>query len=175
MEIYKLAVVRALKALFNMIFKHGFVHCDLHPGNLKYNPAGTVVFLDCGFTASLSDIDREDFLHFFLSLVLNKGQYAAAIMRKKALRLVNGLKYEGFEREVVKLISAASGLNAGEFRVAEFVISLFDIQRRFGVYGTASFSMIIIALLAFEGVARTNWPSLDFQGIALESLVENQF
>ena len=50
--------MRALRAVYQMIFNDGFVHCDLHPGNLYPMPDDTVVVVDAGFPRQLTDTAR---------------------------------------------------------------------------------------------------------------------
>ena len=57
-----------------MIFKHGFVHCDAHPGNLfvRENPAHRgkpqIVLLDHGFYCTLPENFRRDFCGLWLAM-----------------------------------------------------------------------------------------------------------
>ena len=51
-------VSAGMRAVCRMIFLHGFVHADLHPGNLRFLPPGRVIFLDLGLVGTLVDADR---------------------------------------------------------------------------------------------------------------------
>lgn len=63
-----------LEVFAKMIFLHGFVHCDAHPGNMmvRSNPAKPdepqIVLLDHGFYATLREDFRKDFCRLFLAL-----------------------------------------------------------------------------------------------------------
>ena len=46
-----------LNAMYQMLFINGFVHCDLHPGNLYFLSTGRVVVLDAGFSVQLSKVN----------------------------------------------------------------------------------------------------------------------
>ena len=58
-----------------MIFNHGHVHCDAHPGNILVRPHPSdprrpqIVLLDHGFYCDLSDSFRLDFCRLWYSLV----------------------------------------------------------------------------------------------------------
>jgi ubiquinone biosynthesis protein len=73
------------------------------------------------------------------------------------------LAYDKFEAEVAVLVERVSGANARDFQVANFVVGLFDIQRRFRIIGTTAFTMAIVSLLVFEGIAKDVDADLDFQ------------
>ena len=57
-----------------MIFVHGFVHCDAHPGNMMVRPnpkkpnEPQIVQLDHGFYCQLKDEFREDFCQLWYAL-----------------------------------------------------------------------------------------------------------
>jgi ubiquinone biosynthesis protein len=160
------ALISALNSLYRMIFVVGLIHCDLHGGNLHFLPGDRVVLVDFGFVADFSYEDRLRFAEFFYSMVANDGERAAEITLELASFVSPRLERKAFEAEVVSLVDSVAGRPAQEFLVAEFVASLFDIQRRHGVQGTVAFTMAIVSLLVFEGMVRQVDPNLDFQARA---------
>lgn len=53
---------KGVQMFLKMVFRHNFVHCDLHPGNILVSPnADNLVILDPGLTASLSPRDMNNF------------------------------------------------------------------------------------------------------------------
>src|SRR5207245_344180 len=46
------------RTLLSMVFAHGFVHADLHPGNILVRSDGRVVLLDLGLCAELDELHR---------------------------------------------------------------------------------------------------------------------
>lgn len=159
-----------LRALYRMIFVDGLFHCDLHPGNVWMDSAGRAVLLDMGCTGRLDALQRELFREFFLSIALNRGRYAAAILRRTALSVPRGLDELGFELDVSALIRSVTGREAGRFGVAAFAADVFALQRRHGILASGAFSLPILALLVFEGLVSRSFPDLDFQAEAVEVL-----
>jgi ubiquinone biosynthesis protein len=157
------ALLTALRALYRMIFIEGFVHCDMHQGNLHMLPDGFAALIDFGFMAELKNNDRVKFAEFFYAMATNDGARCADITFETAFYSPPDLKYEKFEADIVRLVNEVSGKRANEFLVAKFVIGLFDIMRRYQIAGTTSFTMAIISLLVFEGTAKDLYPDLDFQ------------
>ncbi|MES0175371.1 AarF/UbiB family protein [Mesorhizobium sp. M0006] len=162
-EVYEHACVVLLKNVYAMIFVHGFVHGDLHPGNVGINSQGQVVLYDFGLVAELADTDRVIFRDFFLAVAAGD----SVIVGQKILESVehnsNFLDKDEFGSAVDILVKQYSGQKAGDFFVARFVEDLFDLQRRFGLYGTPGFANAVWALAMFEGLARHGHPALDFQ------------
>jgi ubiquinone biosynthesis protein len=160
-------IVVGLQGLYKMIFDAGFVHCDLHPGNVLAAPDGRLVILDAGLVTELDDYTRRSFAEFFAAIALRNGYKAAEIVRETAIRLPKHLDCLSFDRDIAELINRVGGLSAREFEVAGFIAELFDIQNKYGIYGTPRFTLIILALLVYEGVAKQRCPDLDFQKEAI--------
>lgn len=162
-DITKEALTIGVRALFKMIFEEGFIHCDMHPGNILVAPDRRLVILDAGFMVELTEEARRSFAEFFLAIAFRDGSKAAETVRETALRLPPDLNIEAFDRDIAELISRVGGLRARDFQVAGFVGELFAIMRKHNIYGTSQFTLIILSLLVYEGVTKQRYPDLDFQ------------
>lgn len=156
------ALLAALRALYRMIFVEGFVHCDLHGANLFLLSDGRAALLDFGFMAELPPSARLGFAEFFLAMASNDGQRCSQITVDTAAFVPADLDYRSFEADVCALVARAAGASVDEFRVADFVLGLFDIQRQYHIIGTTAFTMAIVSLLVFEGTAKDVAGDLDF-------------
>lgn len=58
----KTLAAKGVDMFLNMVFRHNFVHCDLHPGNILVNEMDNLIVLDPGLTASLSPKDKRNFM-----------------------------------------------------------------------------------------------------------------
>lgn len=157
----------ALRALYKMIFEDGFVHCDLHPGNMMVAHDGRLVLLDAGLVVDVDDDTRQAFAHFFAAVALGNGHGAAQIVRLTARTLPADLDVDSFDDAIANWVIQASRKAAKDFQIVTFVAGLFHIQQEYGVLGTSSFTMMILALLVLEGTATEISPDLDFQAEAL--------
>jgi ubiquinone biosynthesis protein len=154
-----------------MIFVHGFVHGDLHPGNVSVATSGQVILFDYGLVAALTESDRVLFRDFFLAVAMGDAATAARNILLSAERRPLKLDLDKFERAVAALLKRYSGQKAGGFLVARFVSETFALQRRFGLCGAPGFANAVWALAMFEGLVRQGYPSLDFQMEARPFLV----
>jgi len=165
------ALTIGVRALYKMIFEEGFIHCDMHPGNVFVATDGRLVILDAGFMIELSDQTRRAFARFFLAIAFRDGDSASRTIRETALRLPSKLDVEIFDREISDLIDRVGGLTARDFQVAGFVGELFAIMRKHNIYGASQFTLIILSLLVYEGLAKQRHPDLNFQQEAISFVI----
>lgn len=160
------AAVTALRAVFHMIFIDGFVHCDLHPGNLHLLDSG-VVIVDAGFAHQLTPAARRAFAEFFHAMAGGDGVRCADILLGTAVRVDTTADHSAFRDEIAALVARTTRRRAGEFDLVDFAYRLFGAQRTHGFYADAQFIFPILALIVMEGTIRTWAPEVDFQGEAL--------
>lgn len=165
------AALTGLHALYHMIFVDGFVHADMHPGNIFFGVDAGVVLIDVGLTAQLSPKMRCAFADFFFGLAMGTDDCARVVWETAIWRKAN-CDRGAFEKQMRAVIERHGSLPAADFEVTRFVIDVFDAQRRAGICGTTAFMMVILALLTYEGVVKILWPELDFQGEARDFILD---
>jgi ubiquinone biosynthesis protein len=152
--------------LYTMTFEHGFVHTDLHPGNLFFRPNGEIVIVDFGMVTELEGQDLRSFAHFFFGMVTNQGAQCAQVIYDSALSLAPTFDLAHFEADMREMISRYASQNAGEFEVSRFACELFQIQRRHGLCGSPKFVSVILAFVVLEGIVKQLYPPLTFMSQA---------
>ncbi|NYH77673.1 ubiquinone biosynthesis protein [Actinopolyspora biskrensis] len=156
------AVLAVLRSVYRMLFVDGFVHCDLHPGNLYFRRDGSAVMVDAGFTVRLSEHARTKFTAFFYCMSLGDGPACADVVLSTAVARP-GADTHGFRGELAGLVEENSGLRAADFDLVTFATRLFDLQRRYGLAADPQFVFPILSLLVLEGAVRELHPEVDFQ------------
>ncbi len=169
------AVLAGLRALYKMIFLDGFIHADLHPGNVFLRAQGELVLLDFGLIAELSAADRRHFVEFFLGMVTNDGQRCAQVVLDTALALPPRFDRAAFVADMVQLIAVHASLKAEAFEVTAFVFQLFAIERRHRIRGSTAFTMTLLSLAVYEGIVKLLCPTLDFQKEARGYLIAAKY
>lgn len=164
-----------LTVVYQMLFVDGFVHCDLHPGNLYFTRSGYVVVLDAGFSARLSERMRRLFADFFLNMAIGRGRRCAEIVIESAAGVRDDADVPAFIEALADLVDRNWGLPAKEFSLIAFSAELFDLQRRYGVAAAPELVFPLLSLLVVEGTVRELDPDVDFQATARPVLTRAKF
>jgi ubiquinone biosynthesis protein len=76
---------RVVTAYCQMIFSDGIYHADPHPGNILVQPDGSIVFLDFGAVAKLSNEVKEGILQFFQGILKRDNAQISAALQQMGL------------------------------------------------------------------------------------------
>lgn len=169
------AALAGLRALYKMIFLDGFVHADMHPGNVFLRRWGEIVLLDAGLVAELEEKDLKDFTDFFFGLVNNQGEICARILWDGALWRSPHCDRKAFEAAIRELVGRHSALQSQEFEVSRFVFQLIETQRRFGIRGSTKFIMTVLSMVVYDGICKLLYPDCDFQREARGYLITARY
>jgi len=153
------AAALALAAVGQMVFSDGFVHCDLHPGNLYIRADGSVVILDAGYCVDMPEAIRDHLAEFFANLQAGNGVRCGQIMYDSALNSESSGDRSVFIDEIAELVAASTGPEH-RFEMAEFGQGVFEAQNRHGVHPPSDFAFPLMSLMIAEGTLRGFWPDL---------------
>lgn len=152
--------------LLKMVFEDGFVHADLHPGNILVTPDHRVVLIDVGLTAELDDSWRRVFAQFFAAWASGDGVTMAKIMAEHS-PLARIDDYQAYEAEICAFVERYYGRKLGEVAVSSVVFDMMGILRRHRVRANPVFTMVNIAIAVTEGIGRQLDDSLDLMSETL--------
>jgi len=144
-----------------MIFKHGFVHADLHPGNILVTEEDELVMLDLGLVARLSREHRralQDLLSAWMAR--DAGRVCQVLVR--FLRPSQDPPEPGpFQQEVQELLDRFQTMQLGQTQLGQVLLAMLGLLRRQGLRAEPGFTMVIISMVVVEGVGRQLAPDLD--------------
>jgi len=154
------------RIMLKMIFADGFVHADLHPGNLLVTQDGQVALLDLGLVAEMDDTHRLAFARYFAAWARGDGHTMAEIMVTHSPSPYVRDR-EGFEQAIQGFVDRLHGKRLGEVEVAKVVYEMLQILRRYRVRVNATFTMVNIAIAVTEGIGKQLDPTLDLMNEAM--------
>jgi ubiquinone biosynthesis protein len=154
-----------------MIFSHGFVHADLHAGNLRFFAPHRVVLLDLGLVGRLEDQDRLRTAATLFAFASGDGRTMARLFYEHAPYRATP-DYDAYEAEVVALVDSLVRRGLGNLQVTLEIGRIFDILRRHRIHASSHMTMVNLALMAAEGLGKRLAPDLSLADEALPYLAE---
>ncbi|KAA3610372.1 MAG: AarF/ABC1/UbiB kinase family protein [Calditrichaeota bacterium] len=153
-------------SIIKMLYQDGFFHADLHAGNLIVLPGPKVGFIDVGMVGRFDDKIKHNMLYYFYYLVNGDIDNSAKYLFSMATMAKNG-DGAGFKRAVIDL-SNRFRLQAayGNFSIAKLILESLSIGAKYHVFFPVEMTLMVKALVTFEGVGLFLDPHLDIPGLS---------
>ncbi len=149
-----------VEIFFTQVFRDGFFHADMHPGNIQVADNGQYIALDFGIMGTLNDTDKyylaRNFLAFF-----NRDYRDVAQAHIDSGWVPADTKREELETAVRAICEPIFNKPLKDISFARTLLSLFQMARRFGVIIQPQLIMLQKTLLNIEGLGRELDPNLD--------------
>jgi ubiquinone biosynthesis protein len=155
------ALARAgVEIFFTQVFRHGFFHADMHPGNILVADDGRYIALDFGIMGTLTEVDKnylaQNFLAFF-----NRDYRRVAQAHLDAGWVPAGTRVDEFEAAIRAVCEPIFARPLKEIYFGKLLLRLFQTSRRFNVEVQPQLVMLQKTLLNIEGLGRELDPDLD--------------
>lgn len=149
------------RAIIRMLYDHGFFHADLHAGNIIVLPDLKIGFIDLGMVGRFEERIKRNLLFYFNALVHGDIEHSAKYILAMAQPGKKG-DPEGFRRAVSDLLRRYRVQNAhGDMSLAELILESLKIGAQFNIFFPVEMTLMVKALVTFEGVGRHLKPKLD--------------
>jgi len=149
-----------VEIFFTQVFRDGFFHADMHPGNIFVADDGRYVALDFGIMGALTDVDRnylaQNFVAFF-----NRDYRRVAQAHLDAGWVPEDTRIDQFEAAIRSVCEPIFARPLKEIYFGKLLLRLFQTSRRFNVEIQPQLVMLQKTLLNIEGLGRALDPDLD--------------
>ncbi|MCB9558332.1 MAG: AarF/ABC1/UbiB kinase family protein [Deltaproteobacteria bacterium] len=161
------AVVRTgYNAILKMIFIDGFVHADLHPGNMLVVDGNRLAFVDLGLVARVGQRQRSGLLRILAGWI---GRDVAGVCAGISAAAFYGQPPADEQRlraTVEQLLERYRDRSLAEIRLAELLQDLVKVARHQWQRLDPTLTMIALAIGVVEGVGRELAPDLSIADAA---------
>ncbi len=155
----------AAEVFFNMVFRDGFFHADLHPGNMFVEDDGTLVAVDFGITGRLERRNRR-YLGEMLLAFLNRDYRTVAEVHFRAGLVPADQSVEMFTQACRSIAEPIMGRPLAEISVARLLGHLFQVTETFGMETQPHLLLLQKSMLVTEGVGRLLKPDVNMWMLA---------
>jgi ubiquinone biosynthesis protein len=149
-----------IKVFCKMAFIDGFVHADLHPGNIRFLPGNRIALFDLGLTTELNAQDRLLFAQTMYYMANGMGPELARHMYQLCRRR-GPIDYAAYEAEITAYLRRFINRALGEIEMTAAIGSFFDILRRYGMRMDGRYTVLNISFVVVEGLGKKLDPALD--------------
>jgi ubiquinone biosynthesis protein len=153
-----------VQIFFTQVFRDGFFHADMHPGNILVEAqgpnAGRYIALDFGIMGTLSDTDKNYLARNFLAF-FRRDYKEVALAHIESGWVPADTPPDEFESAIRAVCEPIFDKPLKDISFGRVLLRLFQTSRRFGVEIQPQLVMLQKTLLNIEGLGRELDPELD--------------
>jgi len=151
---------RAARVLFNQIFRDGFFHADMHPGNMLVDHHGNIVALDFGIMGRL-DFETRVQLARMLTAFLTGDYATVADVFYEAGFVRNERNRDAFTQACRAIGEPIRGRPLGEISFGRLLGEVLSIAHEFEMETQPHLLLLQKTMVMAEGVGRALDPSVN--------------
>ena len=154
-----------VKIFFTQVFRDGFFHADMHPGNIFVLKSGIYSGVDFGIMGTLSDEDKNYLARNFAAF-FNRDYKAVAVAHIEAGWVPKTTRVDEFEGAIRAVCEPIFDKPLNEIYFGNVLLRLFEVSHRFKMEIQPQLVLLQKTLLQVEGLGRQLYPELDLRPVA---------
>ena len=154
-----------VEIFFTQVFRDGFFHADMHPGNIFVSPAGQYIALDFGIMGSLTPTDKHYLARNFLAF-FRRDYRRVALAHIESGWTPPDTSVEAFETAIRAVCEPIFDKPLKDISFGRLLLRLFQTSRRFNMEIQPQLVLLQKTLLNIEGLGRDLDPELDLWATA---------
>ena len=148
------------EAFFLQVFRDGFFHADMHPGNVFINPNGKIVPVDFGIMGRLKVSDRVFLARLLKSILENNFLKVAQLHFDKGI-LPPDKSIESFAQEIRSISTPILNKKLGQISLGNLLGELFSLASKWRLNIQPQFLLLQKTMVMAEGIGRQLNPDTD--------------
>ncbi|MDC3116501.1 AarF/UbiB family protein [Alphaproteobacteria bacterium] len=149
-----------IEVFFLQVFRDGFFHGDMHPGNILINSKGILVPIDFGIMGRLSNKDRQ-FLALLLTYLLNKNYKKVVEIHSEANMLGKDISHDHLAQAIRAICTPILKKPIGEISLAKLLGQILGLSKEFNIEVQPQFTLLQKTMLMAEGTTRQINPDIN--------------
>ena len=154
-----------VEIFYTQVFRDGFFHADMHPGNIFVARDGRYCGVDFGIMGTLSDIDQ-GYLATNMRAFFERDYRKAAVAHVEAGWVPPGTRVDEFESALRALCEPIFDRPLKDIYFGKVLLRLFEVGRQFGMEVQPQLVLLLKTMLQVEGLGRQLDPDLDLRRAA---------
>lgn len=158
-DIKKLAE-NGVEIFYTQVFRDGFFHADMHPGNVQVAADGRYIALDFGIMGTLSDTDKHYLAQNFIAFFQRDYKRVAEVHIESGWAPPD-TRTDELEAAIRSVCEPIFNRPLREVSFGRVLLRLFQVSRRFGIEVQPQLVLLQKTLLNVEGLGLQLDPDLD--------------
>jgi ubiquinone biosynthesis protein len=139
--------------MVKMCFEDGFVHADMHPGNMLVQDDDTLVIFDAGLAKLLHEDVLIQFIDISKCLTMGTPEDLMAHLRRFHTYL-GTVDWTSMRVEVAAMAAKFRAKDVGKLEYGELITDMFAIGRRYHVHPVPDMMLVFVALITAQGIGK---------------------
>jgi ubiquinone biosynthesis protein len=149
-----------VEVFYTQVFRDGFFHADMHPGNIMVAKDGRYIALDFGIMGTLSDSDKNYLAQNFIAFFRRDYKRVAEVHIESGWAPAN-TRVDELESAIRSVCEPIFDRPLREVSFGRVLLRLFQTSRRFGIEIQPQLVLLQKTLLNIEGLGLQLDPELD--------------
>ena len=140
-------------AFFKMCFEDGFLHADLHPGNMLVTDDGRVAIFDCGLVLEIPDALIDQFIDFAKCISMGTG---ADFMNhlKRFHTYMDDVDWEAIGKDTESFVRRFREQNVTELEWGALIGDVFALARDHDIRPVPEMALVLVGVVTAEGIGK---------------------
>ena len=149
-----------VEIFYTQVFRDGFFHADMHPGNIMVTLDGSYVALDFGIMGTLTDVDKHYLAQNFIAFFQRDYKRVAEVHIESGWAPAD-TRVDELESAIRAVCEPIFDRPLREVSFGRVLLRLFQTSRRFGIEIQPQLVLLQKTLLNIEGLGLQLDPELD--------------
>ncbi|HET9988784.1 MAG TPA: AarF/UbiB family protein, partial [Kofleriaceae bacterium] len=141
------------RTMFKMCFEDGFVHADLHPGNMVVRDGSKLVIFDCGLAKQLEDDVLAQFIDMSKCIAMGTPEDIVAHLRRFHTYL-GEIDWDALRVDVEAFALKFRGKDTAKLEYGELFGEMFAIGRTHHIHPVTDMMLVFVALITAQGIGK---------------------
>ncbi len=149
-----------VEIFYTQVFRDGFFHADMHPGNVQVAQDGRYIALDFGIMGTLTDTDKHYLAQNFIAFFQRDYKRVAEVHIESGWAPAN-TRVDEFESAIRAVCEPIFDKPLRDVSFGRVLLRLFQTSRQFGIEVQPQLVLLQKTLLNIEGLGLQLDPELD--------------
>ncbi len=168
--IYPKLAERVRQTFFKMCFEDGFVHADLHPGNMVVQDNDSIVIYDVGLAKLLHEDVLIQFIDMTKCIAMGTPEDIVTHLRRFHT-YIGEIDWESLRVEVTAFAAKFRSKDAAKLEYGELIGEMFAIGRKHKVRPVTDMMLVFVALITAQGIGKMLEPEHNVFGAVAMYLI----